>query len=54
METFRQEVEQGSFPQEQYSPYKMSAEEEKTFEELLAKVPFCERQSTSCSFANVQ
>ncbi|CAM9307868.1 unnamed protein product [Sphacelaria rigidula] len=37
LETFRQEVEQGSFPQEQYSPYKMSAEEEKTFEELLAK-----------------
>lgn len=40
LERFRQEVEEGSFPQEQYSPYKMSGDEEETFRKLLAKVPF--------------
>lgn len=37
LERFRQEVEEGSFPQEQYSPYKMSGDEEETFRKLLAK-----------------
>lgn len=38
LETFRQEVEDGIFPQEEHSPYKMSSEEEKSFHRLLAKV----------------
>lgn len=38
LETFRQEVEEGIFPQEEHSPYKMPAEEEKRFKRLLAKV----------------
>lgn len=38
LEMFRQEVEDGVFPQDQYSPYKMSLEEEEAFHRLLAKV----------------
>lgn len=38
LEKFRQEVEEGVFPQEEYSPYKMSANEELSFQRLLAKV----------------
>ena len=38
LETFRQEVEEGVFPQEEHSPYKMSANEEESFQRLLAKV----------------
>lgn len=33
---FKSEVHDGSFPTEQYSPYKMSAEEEAKFEKLMA------------------
>ncbi|CAM9182561.1 unnamed protein product [Choristocarpus tenellus] len=37
LEQFREEVETGVFPEEQYSPYKMCAEEELQFNSLLAK-----------------
>ena len=32
---FKREVEEGAFPGEDYSPYKMSEEEEAMFDELL-------------------
>lgn len=38
LDTFRQEVEDGVFPQAQHSPYKMPAGEEQAFQRLLAKV----------------
>ncbi|CAM9237209.1 unnamed protein product [Discosporangium mesarthrocarpum] len=37
LERFREEVETGVFPQEEYSPYKMCPEEESRFKHLLAK-----------------
>lgn len=38
LDAFRQEVEDGVFPQAQHSPYKMPAGEEDAFQQLLAKV----------------
>ena len=45
LENFRQEVEDGVFPQAQHSPYKMSAGEEQAFQRLLEKVRGISRSS---------